>query len=134
MVYATADDLIDYLDPVPDDAELRLTRASRLVDQALLTAVYDVDEQGLPTEQRVIDALREATCEQVTAWAAGGEDGTGAAGQYASVSIGSVSLTRAASGASGSGSAATGLCPQAWMILQQAGLTGRGPYVNPLDC
>lgn len=134
MAYATAEDLVDYLDPVPDTADLLLLRASRLVDQALLCAVYDVDDDGMPTDARVAAALREATCEQVAAWVAGGEDGTGVAGQYQSVSIGSVSLTRAAGGAPGGGSASAGLCPQAWMILQQAGLTGRGPYVDPVRC
>ncbi|MEV4457015.1 hypothetical protein [Microbispora sp. NPDC049633] len=134
MAYATADDLTDYLDPVPDDADLRLTRASRLVDQALLCAVYDVDDTGMPTDQRVIDALRAATCEQVASWVESGETGTGAADGYQSVSIGSVSLSRAAGGPGGGGSQAESLCPQARMVLQQAGLTGRGPYVDPLGC
>ncbi|WP_067184618.1 hypothetical protein [Microtetraspora niveoalba] len=128
MPYATTDDLADYISPAPSNAALLLTRASRLVDRALLCAVYDVDEQGQPTDPKVAKALREATCEQVAAWDEGGETGTGAADQYSNVSIGSVALGRAGGGSAGGGrSAAEDLCPQAVMILQQAGLTGHEP-------
>lgn len=131
MTYATITDLADYIDPIPDNAELLLARASRLVDRALMCAVYDVDGTGMPTDERIAGALRDATCEQVAAWVAGGEDGTGAAGQYQSVSIGSVSLTRGAAGPGGGAPAAgTALAPQAWMILHQAGLVNRGPWVG----
>jgi hypothetical protein len=130
MTYATIDDLVpDYMATAPNNATLLLTRASRAVDQALLSSVYDVDEDGLPTTPAHITALKEATCEQVAAWAAVGEDGTGALGEYANVSIGSVSLGRAQSGGAGGGSsAATRLASQAWAILQQAGLTGFSPW------
>lgn len=133
MAYATEVDLQDYIDPVPDNAGLLLTRASRLVDRALLTAVYDVDEQGLPTDPKIAQALLEATCEQVASWDEAGETGTGAGDHYANASIGSVNLSRKNS-QDGGGSAADTLCSQAAMVLQQAGLTGRGPYTYPADC
>ncbi|MBF8191662.1 hypothetical protein ITP53_39410 [Nonomuraea sp. K274] len=129
MPYATVDDLVpDYMATGPTNAALMLTRASRAVDQALLSAVYPVDDAGLPTEPAHITALREATCEQVAAWVASGtEDGTGAAAQYGQVGIGSVNLGRAQTGAGGGGSAAARLAPQARMVLEQAGLTGHEP-------
>ena len=125
MAYATSSDYTAYTGgSAPTNIDLLLTRASRAVDQALIAAVYDTEDAD------VVTALREATCEQVAAWAAVGEDGTGASAEYANVSIGSVSLGRAQSGgAGGGGSAATRLAPQAFAVLQQAGLTGHGPWM-----
>lgn len=134
MAYATVDDLVpDYVDPAPANINLLLTRASREVDRALLSAVYPVDEAGLPTEAAHITALMEATCEQVAAWLEAGEDGTGASSAWDDVQIGSVRLARrgSQSGAGGGGSAAARLAPQAWNVLQQAGLTGHEPYTYP---
>ncbi|WP_113699181.1 hypothetical protein [Nonomuraea lactucae] len=130
MAYATVNDLAPtYVTPAPANAALLLDRATRLVDQALLTAVYEVDEDGLPTDPEHIAALRDATCEQVAAWLEVGETGTGASAEYSDVQIGSVRLGRGSqTGAGGGGSAATRLAPQAWAILQQAGLTGHEPY------
>lgn len=130
MTYATVSDLELYLTPVPDNAEVLLDRASVLVRQATLTAVYAVDDAGMPVDEQVADAFRRAVCEQVAAWAASGEDGTGVAAQYASVSIGSVSLSRAAGLGGGGPAAGATLAPQAWMILYQAGLVTRGPWVG----
>ncbi|MFB4276044.1 hypothetical protein ACBJ59_12170 [Nonomuraea sp. MTCD27] len=135
MAYATEADLVpDYVSPAPANVELLLTRASRLVDQALLSAVYPVDENGLPTEAAHIVALRDATCEQAAAWAEEGETGTGVSGRWDDVQIGSVRLARrgASTGAGGGGSAAARLAPQAWDILQQAGLTGMEPHTHPV--
>lgn len=121
MPYATVDDLATYVTP-PSNAALLLARASRLVDQTLLCARYDVDD---PTVQA---ALRDATCEQVAAWVADGtEDGTGAAPTYTNVSIGSVTLGGRTGGAGAGRAAATELAPQAGMVLAQAGLTGHTP-------
>ena len=91
MAYATVDDLVpDYVTPAPANAQLLLTRATRRVDQALLCAVYDVDEDGIPTDPDHVTALRDATCEQVAAWVEAGEDGTGASADYSDVQICSV--------------------------------------------
>jgi hypothetical protein len=123
MAYATPEQYTTYTgQAAPAGLDLLLIRAARIVDQALLAAVYDTEDED------VVAALRDATCEQAATWVAVGEDGTGALGEYANVSIGSVSLGRAQSGgAGGGGSAATRLAPQAWAILQQAGLTGHEP-------
>jgi hypothetical protein len=131
VAYATVDDLVPaYMAVAPADVDLLLARASRAVDQALLTAVYPVDDAGLPTEQKHIVALREATCEQAAAWAEEGDSGTGASSKWDDVQIGSVRLARRGSqtGAGGGGSAAARLAPQAFAVLQQAQLTGHEPY------
>ncbi|MFF4412119.1 hypothetical protein ACFYY8_06270 [Streptosporangium sp. NPDC001559] len=123
MTYATVDDLVGYVSPTPANAALLLTRASRLVGQALLCAVYDPDDVAVQT------ALREATCEQVAAWATAGEDGSGVTPVYSTVTIGSVTLGgRSSGGGTNNGSASTsGLAPQAYAVLQAAGLTGHAP-------
>lgn len=133
MAYATPEQLAAYPVTVPAgaNAELLLRRASRDVDQALLCTVYPVDEHGRPTDPAVVTALMEATCEQVAGILDSGDrTGTGAAPPTSSFSIGKVSVVRGGQGAGGSAAQASriaGLWPQAWQILQQAGLTGHGP-------
>ncbi|WP_018254017.1 hypothetical protein [Salinispora mooreana] len=127
MAYATEAELTAYPVTVPTGASaaLLLTRASRDVDRALLTAVYDA------TDAEVIAALRDATCEQVAGMIAAGDiTGTGAMPPTASFAIGKVSVVRGGQGAGGSSQQASkinGLWPQAWQALQAAGLTGHGP-------
>ena len=120
-IYATPEQLAAYTDvSAPDGADRLLARASEDVDSALLTAVYPVDDAGLPLDAELRDALRDAVCAQVEFWLAGGDDGTGAAGQWDSVSIGPVSL----SGRSGGTAGASGveLAPRAGRALRRAGL------------
>jgi hypothetical protein len=130
VAYATVADLAAWLSPAaaPSDAQKRLDRASLVVDEMLLTAVYAVNDDGLPTEAAVIAALRDATCAQAEyAGATGDPASVGPAG-YGSVQIGSVRLTRAQSGA---GSPTPGrYSPTAWSILQRAGLTGQQPWTR----
>ncbi|WP_189981333.1 hypothetical protein, partial [Streptomyces capoamus] len=92
-VYATPEQLAIYTGTsAPEGVDRLLARASEDVDAALLTAVYDVDDDGDPTDPAVVTALRDAVCAQVEWQLATGDDGTGAAGQWDSVSIGPVSL------------------------------------------
>lgn len=124
MAYATTGELTAYLGYAPNGAQRLLDRASRDIDRALLTAVYDV------TLAAVITALRDATLEQVAYQLVMGNTDGIAHGMQPGVptgaSAGSVDLSR---GQSVGGS--TGGLPligdQAWAILQQAQLTGRGP-------
>ncbi|MEO3860872.1 hypothetical protein [Acrocarpospora sp. B8E8] len=128
--YATTTDLANKLQKAPPlNAPVLLERASRLVEEKLLCAIYDTDDDGLPTDAAVADAMMRATVEQVAAWSPIGEDGTGVTDHYGSVKLGSASLSRGSgsSGGSDKGSVAEELAPQALMILQQAGLTGFGP-------
>ncbi len=125
-VYATAADLADWLGLTspPAGASRMIRAASRDVDQLLLTAVYDVDAAGLPTTPAHIAALRDATCAQAE-YARGRGDAYGVgAGHIKQASIGSVSFQRG--GATG-GEAPGRYSPQAYEILQQAGLTGHEP-------
>ena len=123
MAYATEADLTSYPVAVPAGASaaLLLTRASRDVDRALLTAVYDANAPD------VVVALRDATCEQVAGMLdAGDVTGTGAKPPTSGFSIGKIAVQRGG-GSSGQASKIGDLWPQAWAILQQAGLTGHGP-------
>lgn len=109
---------------IPAKINSLLRRASRDVDRALLSAVYD------PADADVLAALKEATCERVNWYLAQGwADGVPVT--YQSVSIGSISLTRSYTGAGGDASArAADLDMQTWLILQLAGLTGMAPQTG----
>lgn len=130
-VYATAANITAYgLPPgvvVPAEPEVTrvLTRASQRVDGALRSAVYLTDTAGLPTEQTVKDAMRDAVCAQVIHWqsnsgAEQAENGGGGT-DWDSVSIGSVSLSGRKSTSDGTG-AAPRLCEDALAHLRDAGL------------
>lgn len=126
MAYATVEQLEAYPVVVPSgvDAELLLTRASRDVDRALLTAVYPVDDDGLPTEAAHVVALRNATIEQAAGMIAAGAY-PGAQQPSGGFTIGKISMQR---GVDTVERVARGqLYSQAWQILQAAGLTGGGP-------
>lgn len=125
-LHATLADLAGHLtpDPVPASGARLLARASRRVDTALLCAVYDVDQGGLPTDTTVAEALRDATLEQIS-WHLANGDSEGLGVVYTNVKIGSVALQR---GGAGTDQGAAGeLCPAAWDVLAAAGLTGQGP-------
>lgn len=128
--YATAEQYDAY--PVAGSGDRGLTaveiggllwRASRDVDRITLTAVYD------PTDEDIARALMQATCEQAD-WriAQGQESGIGAGGVH-SVSIATVQISR---GYTGSGSAAMRdmFSPQAYTILQLAGLISNAPWTG----
>jgi hypothetical protein len=126
-VYATHQDLTNYTEGFtftmpaePESARLR-TRASELVDEALLAAVYDTDPTTrLPTDPEVAAAMRDAVCAQVVWWDETGDE-QGAADRYTSVSIGSVTLARGGSAAA-AGSGGRTLGPPAATHLRLAGL------------
>lgn len=130
-IYATRADLEAYLPaaltlPAEPEATRMLTRASEVVDDLLVTAVYDVDAGLLPTDTTVAEALRQATCAQVAWWIETGDE-TGAAAQYQSVSIGSVSLSRGYSGAGSSTGTAQRISDDAMRHLRRVGLVGNHP-------
>ena len=123
MAYATAEEYeTETGTTAPANIGRLLTLASRDVDAALISAVYD------PNDEDVQTALKEATIEQAAYLVDSGDTtGTGGMNVYSSVSIGSVNLTRAQAGGAGGGSAARPLAPQAHAVLQLAGLTGHEP-------
>jgi len=74
-IYATADQLAAFTGaPAPADAARQLIRASEVIDQALRTAIYAVDDAGAPTLPAVIQVLADATCAQVEFWETGDEE------------------------------------------------------------
>jgi hypothetical protein len=125
--YASVDDLNDWLGSTPANAALLLVRASRDVNRALLCAVYEVDDDGLPTSDAYLEALRMATLEQVAGnLGAGNTSGLGrTSGGF---TLGRLSVQRATGGSDAASPVKIGaLWEQAWNVLQQAGLTGDGP-------
>lgn len=134
MAYATEAELTAYPVTVPAGASaaLLLTRASRDVDRALLTAVYDVDDNGDPTDADVIAALRDATCEQVAGMIASGDlTGTGAAAPSSGFSIGKISVQRGGGTGQPQARKVGGLWPQAWQVLRDPRLAGKLTFAGP---
>ena len=125
--YATTGELAEWLQAAPPAGSARLlAAATRVIDRAAVSAVYDVtgvDE--LPTDPAVAQAFREAVCAQVEAWQANGTGPTGpGSAQWQTMTAGRVSLGRAG------GTAAVAphgdqLAAEARAILHAAGLLGR---------
>ncbi|MFC7909066.1 hypothetical protein [Streptomyces nigra] len=91
--YATTTQLANHLRAAPPtDAVELLERATRLLDSDFLkAAVYDVDDDGMPTDPVVQAAFAEAVCAQVEFWGEVGVE-TDVAGPLQGVAIGSVNL------------------------------------------
>jgi len=131
-VYATAEDLETYTgQPAPATAAAQLAQASRFLDATVFRQCrYAADsDTGLPVDELVADAFRDATCAQVAWWTELG-DSIGAFGAgYSSVSIGGASLSRTGrSGpvaADGTDSPARQVAPQVWDVLADPALTPR---------
>ncbi|MEV8029265.1 hypothetical protein [Cellulosimicrobium funkei] len=129
-VYATPSDLAaEPWELALDEKAARslLIRASIVIDGLTVTTVYDVDEDGYPTDLDVADAFRDATCAQA-AWFDETGDTSGAAGRFNSLSLGSFSASGGGTGSGSNTSAAESrLSPEAVQILQNAGLTNQAP-------
>lgn len=81
MSYATLAQLAGYLHDdesatgqLPADAGRLLKRASELVQDSTVTAVYMHDSEGNPTEPLTVSAFQNATCAQVEYWLTGDEE------------------------------------------------------------
>ncbi|MFD6416003.1 hypothetical protein [Streptomyces sp. NPDC060194] len=100
--YATTQDLAEYLGAAPPlDAARLLRRASEMLDSEILpTAIYDVDDDGLPTDPLVADALAEAVCAQVEYLAEVGVE-TDVSGPLPAMTIGSVTVGATPGGGQG---------------------------------
>lgn len=119
--YATTTDLAEWLGTAPPVGASRLlVQASRAINDALLTAVYPVDDNGSPTDATQIQALRNATCAVVEWWLETGDE-LGASGDWQSASAGDVSISKSTTGSSTQVSA-TSLPARAWGELTRAGL------------
>jgi hypothetical protein len=131
VVYASDADLAasdflpaDLAGEVGGDAARLLARASRLIDRVLLRAVYAVDGDGAPTDTKIIEALRDATCAQAAWWVETGDE------------AGAASSVQAASGAGPTWSGPLQrIAPDAETVLAAAVDTGgcpllAGPWQN----
>jgi len=137
LVYADSAELVTWTGaPAPANATQLLRSASMLVRSATATSVYGVDETGLPSDANVAEAFRDATCAQVASWVGAGVDPSGAGLSTTApvrgkkLGSGSVEYDTAVSGSvtafQAKRAAAVTLCPEAFMILQQAGVTPAG--------
>lgn len=121
-LYATTQDFENWTGvmPAPDNTELLLRLAGIEVDAMLLTALYDTDGQGMPTDPAVVTALRDATCAQAQ-WTDETGNTTGAASYVRSLSLGSFSMAGGGGGAGGGGMAPAA-SPVTRKILASAGI------------
>lgn len=129
-VYAT---IADYRAASGDSAtpDVRVTRlltqASITIDRALIGAIYPVDVVTLmPTDPVDIDTFNRATCAQAQ-FIVALDDPTGAASRMDSVSIGGISIHRAAGT---TGLSLPPLAPAALEILHLAGASPVSPMSN----
>lgn len=126
-VYATiADYRTNTGDLATPDARVTvlLRDASAAVERAMIGAVYVTDvTTALPTDPIVIDILNRATCAQAR-FAQALDDDTGVQGRLDAVSIGGISIHRAAGT---TGQALPPLGPQALQILQTEGALPTSP-------
>lgn len=131
MAYATVQDFEDYLAPdaLPSASGRLLERASTIVDEMVIGAVYSVDDEDMPTEPKVLAAFKSATLAQAHYMTVAGDE-TNALQGFISVTQGSVSYSRATS-SSGTNSSATGsrYSSDAYGILRVAGLLPVTPYL-----
>lgn len=123
--YATTTDWANWTGTAaPADAQKRLRDATREVDRLLATALYAVDDDGMPIAAAAVEALRDATCAEAV-WLAETASLRGAQGAYSSVSIGSVTLARAPTARPGQ--EPPRVAAEAIDILRLAGLLGHEP-------
>ena len=129
-VYATEEDLVDAKVTVPENAAGLLRSASFLIRSSTKTARYRTNGEGMPSEPFISAAFRDATCAQVKFWADMGVDPTqGAAGvkplaASKSINGASVQYSTYVSTAEARANAAGTLGPDAYYILEDAGLLG----------
>lgn len=127
-IYANSADYANIMHTAPPVGIRRaLLVASGMVDEMLFTAVYDTDDDGMPTDTEDIAALMKATCEQVEFAGTGGDKNLVGANKPSNFSLGKLSVTRAQPKTSGDlgGRGPRGeWSPRAWATLQAAGLTG----------
>lgn len=133
-IYATVEDLRQWLqiaDTSPgdepderlEDAEQVLRSASLIVDRVLRNSYYDTDDEGMPTDPDIRDALRDATCAQAERFIETG-DHSGVSAAYSHLQLGGFSGTVRGAVTAGGRIAAedTRVSPQVAEILAQAGL------------
>ena len=131
LIFATDADVEKWMGEPLDgrSVDSLLRRASSLVQRAVRSARFAVTPAGMPQDPDIEEALRDATCEQVTVWLENDVNPVevaSAAAPVAASSIGDASVNYGDSSASNAAkdSISTTLHPAALDILANAGLTG----------
>ena len=131
LIFATDADVEKWMGEPLDvrSVDVLLRRASSLVQRAVRSARFAVTPAGMPQDPDIEEALRDATCEQVTVWLENDVNPVevaSAAAPVAASSIGDASINYGDSSASNAAkdSISTTLHPAALEILANAGLTG----------
>lgn len=113
--HATVEQLTEYLGrEAPANAERLLDRASEVIDECLVTAVYSTNTAGVAIDAEVLTALQKATCAQVEFWLAGDEEDD-ILGPTQGVSLGGMAIEQ---GAGANRVSPTYLAPRAWRYLR----------------
>lgn len=137
LVYATATDLQTWTGVAnPANATQLLRSASLLIQSCTMTSLYAVDGTGLPTDATVLGAFKDATCAQVAYWVAAGVDpasgGVTTTAPVRSKKLGSggveydTGVSASVTAFNAKREAATTMCAEALMILQQARIVPAG--------
>lgn len=124
-VYATSTDLAAYTgSSAPADADALLAKASRMLDSAVFRLCwFQADGDGLPTDDLVTAAFRDAVCAQAAWWDQLG-DSTGAqTAGWGTVQIGSVMMSRSLTATAPTDSPARQIAPEVWDVLRSPDLT-----------
>jgi len=123
-IYATPADYTEWTgEDAPPGIERKLLRASEDIESAVMTAVYDTDSAGLPTDPEVRQAMADAVCALIEYRTEAGDSGTGAGDRWDSVSLGPASMSGRR--ATGSHPADVDLGERAERALRRAGLLPR---------
>lgn len=135
LIFAQPGDVERWAGQTIDDDVVPLIRsASVLVQHAVRGAMFDVSPSGMPEDPDVMDALRDATCEQVAMWVE--NEINPARVESASVGVTSSSIGDASvsyntdSAGAVRDQMARELCEEAILILANAGLLGGFPWVR----
>ena len=138
LLFADSDDLErftgeDWTQEPPANAAALIRRASGMVQHAVRAARFHVGANGLPTDDDVLDALRDATCAQVAFWESSGVDPTKADtdARVTATSLDGASLSYdTATAAQAAKQSTDTLCGESVMILHNAGLIGGHPWLT----
>ncbi|MFG1796699.1 hypothetical protein [Nocardia sp. NPDC049149] len=131
LVYAKPADLTNRLDPIPANAVALIEAASSRVRDITSNDLYDITPPGLPADDELRDALREATCLQVIAWVELGVDPAigGLRTEIASQSADGGSVTYSRPDPATLRRASEYLCHEAVLVLRNAGLASGRPLI-----
>lgn len=136
LVYAVPDDLVlgQWLSSAPTDATSLIRMASALVRHATRRDLYDTEPSGLPADDDIAEAMRDATCAQAAMWSKAGIDPVaGSVGRVANVVSqtadgGSVTYGNLVTSEEITASVST-LCDVSLRILQAEGLCTTRPVL-----